>query len=123
MTRGLLDGWQLSGGHALVSGDWSGASTSTPDNVDLQGGDGGTRPLISGETSAPAGNGESRPRRNRQLSERRRVQPSHGRGDIGNAPRTFFQLPGIVNTNMSVFKNFAIGGNKRITAALGGLHC
>ena len=31
-----------------------------------------------------------------------------------NAPPTFFQLPGIVNTNMSVFKNFAMGGTKRM---------
>ena len=44
LTRGLLDGWQLSGDTAWVSGDWAGASTSTTDNFDFTGGDGGTRP-------------------------------------------------------------------------------
>ena len=49
LTRGLLDGWQLSGDTAFVSGDWSGARTSTTDNFDFTGGDGGTRPRISGD--------------------------------------------------------------------------
>jgi hypothetical protein len=38
LVRGLLDGWQISGDTALVSGDWSGASTSTTDNFDFTGG-------------------------------------------------------------------------------------
>jgi hypothetical protein len=37
-----------------------------------------------------------------------------GRGDIGNAPVTFFRLPKIVISNMSIFKNFRVGANKRI---------
>ena len=37
-----------------------------------------------------------------------------GRGDIGNAPVTFFRLPKIVLSNMSIFKNFQMGGGKRI---------
>jgi hypothetical protein len=37
-----------------------------------------------------------------------------GRGDIGNAPRSFYRLPKIVNSNISAFKNFAIGGGRRI---------
>ena len=61
LTRGLLDGWQLSGDTALVSGDWSGASTSTTDNFDFTGGDGGTRPRISGETICTSGNCDPAP--------------------------------------------------------------
>ena len=42
ITRGLLDGWQLSGDSAFVSGDWSGvAQMTTTNNVDFTGGDGG----------------------------------------------------------------------------------
>ena len=37
-----------------------------------------------------------------------------GRGDIGNAPATFYRLPKIVLSNMSIFKNFQLGGGKRI---------
>ena len=37
-----------------------------------------------------------------------------GRGDIGNAPVTFYRLPKIVLSNMSIFKNFQLGGGSRI---------
>ena len=37
-TRGALDGWQLSGNTAFVSGDWAGVTFSTTDNFDFYGG-------------------------------------------------------------------------------------
>jgi hypothetical protein len=114
LMRGLLDGWQLSGDTALVSGDWSGASTTTTDNVDFTGGDGGTRPRISGEVVCTSGNCDPAPGGTGSFLNAAAFSRLTGRGDIGNAPRTFFQLPGIVNTNMSVFKNFALGGTRRI---------
>ena len=114
LTRGLLDGWQLSGDTALVSGDWSGASTSTTDNFDFTGGDGGTRPRISGEVRCTSGNCDPTPGGTGSFLNAAAFSRLTGRGDIGNAPRTFFQLPGIVNTNMSAFKNFPVGGSKRI---------
>ena len=61
LTRGLLDGWQLSGDSAWVSGDWAGASTSTTDNFDFTGGDGGTRPDISGDPMCSSGNCDPTP--------------------------------------------------------------
>jgi hypothetical protein len=114
VTRGLLDGWQLSGDTALVSGDWSGASTSTTDNFDFTGGDGGTRPRINGETTCTSGNCDPAPGGGGSFLDASAFSRLTGRGDIGNAPPTFFQLPGIVNTNLSAFKNFEVGGNKRI---------
>ena len=114
VTRGLLDGWQLSGDTALVSGDWSGASTSTTDNFDFTGGDGGTRPRIDGEVRCTSGNCDPTPGGTGSFLNTAAFSRLTGRGDIGNAPRTFFQLPGIVNTNLSAFKNFALGGRKRI---------
>jgi hypothetical protein len=114
VTRGLLDGWQLSGDTALVSGDWSGASTSTTDNFDFTGGDGGTRPRITGETICTSGNCDPAPGGGGSFLNASAFSRLTGRGDIGNAPVTFFQLPGIVNTNLSAFKNFALGGNKRL---------
>jgi hypothetical protein len=113
VMRGLLDGWQVSGDTAVVSGDWAGASVSTTDNFDFTGGDGGSRPNVSGDVlcssncdPAPGGTGS-------YLNAAAFGRPA-GRGDIGNAPRTFFRLPKIVNSNVSAFKNFAIGGSRRI---------
>ena len=34
--------------------------------------------------------------------------------DLGNAPQRFFRLPWIKNTDLSLFKNFQMGGGKRI---------
>jgi hypothetical protein len=112
LTRGLLDGWQLSGDTALVSGDWAGASTSTTDNFDFTGGDGGTRPRVTGNAVCTSGNCDPHPGGAGSFLDLAAFSRLAGRGDIGNAPRTFFQLPGIVNT--STFKNFALGGNRRL---------
>jgi hypothetical protein len=114
LTRGLLDGWQISGDTALVSGDWAGASTSNTDNFDFTGGDGGTRPRISGEVVCTSGNCDPAPGGTGSFLDASAFSRLTGRGDIGNAPRTFFQLPGIVNTNLSAFKNFSLGGTKRV---------
>jgi carboxypeptidase family protein len=123
-TRGLLDGWQLSGDTAFVSGDWAGVTISTSDNFDFTGGEGGTggdvgggnrtvRPTISGDPichsscdPTPGGTG-------RYLNVDAFSRPA-GRGDYGDAERTFFRLPKIVLSNMSVFKNFNIGGSRRL---------
>jgi hypothetical protein len=114
ITRGLLDGWQLSGDTAWVSGDWSGASTSTTDNFDFTGGDGGTRPRISGDTLCTSGNCDPTPGGTGSYFNVSAFSRLTGRGDIGNAPVTFFRLPKIVLSNMSIFKNFELGGGKKI---------
>ena len=113
-TRGLLDGWQISGDTAIVSGDWSGASTSTTDNFDFTGGDGGTRPRISGGVTCTSGNCDPTPGGGGSYLNAAAFSRLTGRGDYGNAPPTFFRLPPIVNTNLSFFKNFRLGGNRRI---------
>ena len=114
VTRGLLDGWQLSGDTAWVSGDWSGASTSTTDNFDFTGGDGGTRPRITGDVLCTSGNCDPTPGGTGSYFDIAAFSRLTGRGDIGNAPVTFFRLPKIVLSNMSIFKNFQVGGSKRI---------
>ncbi len=114
LTRGLLDGWQLSGDTAWVSGDWSGATTSTTDNFDFTGGDGGVRPDITGNTLCTSGNCDPTPGGTGSYFNVSAFSRLTGRGDIGNAPVTFFRLPKIVLSNMSIFKNFQMGGDKRI---------
>jgi hypothetical protein len=114
LTRGLLDGWQLSGDTAIVSGDWEGASTSTTDSFNFTGGDGGNRPRISGDVTCSSGNCDPTPGGGGSYLNAAAFSRPTGRGDIGNAPRNFFRLPPIVNTNLSFFKNFQLGGRRRI---------
>jgi hypothetical protein len=117
LMRGLLDGWQLSGDTGFVSGDWAGASTSTTDNFDFTGGDGGTRPRINGDPSDAAcssGNCDPTPGGSGSYFNISSFQRLTGRGDIGNAPARFYRNPKIVLSNMSIFKNFQLGGGRRI---------
>jgi hypothetical protein len=114
LVRGLLDGWQISGDTAVVSGDWSGASTSTTDNFDFTGGDGDTRPRISGNVLCASGDCDPMPGMPGSYFNVAAFSRLTGRGDFGNAPRSFFRLPRIVNSNIAAFKNFAIGGRRRI---------
>jgi hypothetical protein len=123
-TRGLLDGWQLSGDTAFVSGDWAGVTISTSDNFDFTGGEGGTgtdvgggnrtvRPTISGDPICHSNCDPTPGGAGRYLNVDAFSRPA-GRGDYGDAERTLFRLPKIVLSNMSVFKNFNIGGGRRL---------
>jgi hypothetical protein len=114
LTRGALDGWQISGDTGIVSGDWSGVSTSTTDNFDFTGGDGGTRARISGDVTCQSGNCDPTPGAGGSYLNAAVFSRLTGRGDIGNAPVTVFRLPPIVLSNMAAFKNFQLGGSKRI---------
>ena len=114
LTRGLLDGWQLSGDTAFVSGDWSGAGLSTTDNFNFTGGDVAARVNVAGDAVCNSGNCDPTPNGGGSYLNWAAFSRPAGRGDIGNAPVTFFRLPKIVLSNMSVFKNFQLGGGKRI---------
>lgn len=111
LTRGLLDGWQVSGDTAVVSGDWAGASTSTTDNFDFTGGDGGTRPRLVGDPVCDS-NCDPTPGSPGSYLNAAAFARLTGRGDIGNAPRAFYRLPKIVNSNISAFKNFTVSGKR-----------
>ena len=116
LTRGLLDGWQLSGDTAVVSGDWAGASISTTDNFDFTGGDGGTsaedqrrRALHERQLRSDAW------RRAAATSTSSAFSRLTGRGDIGNAPRTL--LPAAEDReheHLARSRTSRIGGGRRM---------
>ena len=114
LTRAALDGWQVSGDSAFVSGDWNGASTSTTDNFDFTGGDAGTRPRISGDVVCHGDSCSATPGEPGSFFNVSAFSRLSGRGDIGNAPRSFYRMPRIVQSNISAFKNFAIGGTRKL---------
>ncbi len=112
-----LDGWQLSGENAFVSGDWAPVILTTSDNFDFTGGDGGTgndlgggfrivRPVMTSDPMAHTGS---------PLTGWFDTSVFHrpaGRGDYGNAPRNAVRKPGINNWNLALFKNFPFTGRR-----------
>ena len=122
LTRGLLDGWQLSGDTAFVSGDWAGGATpaganislSTTDNFNFTGGDVAARPNVIGNGLCTSGNCDPTPGGTGSYFDQSAYSRPSGRGDIGNAPASYYRMPKIVLSNMSIFKNFQFGGGKRI---------
>jgi len=118
--RLLLDGWQISGENAFVSGDWNQVVLATSDNFDFTGGDGGTggclqgsgdctrivRPVVIGDPMAGGGDPLTG-----FFNTAAFARPS-GVGDYGNAPRNVVRQPGIRNWNLSLFKNFNAAGHR-----------
>lgn len=130
-TRGLLDGWQLSGVNAFVTGEWAGVTLGTTEGFDFTGGDGGTggslggpnplggtfvndglrvvRPEIVGVV--PLSRGQRDPLTG-WFNTAAFARP--GRGEYGDAPRHLIQRPGINNWDLSLFKNFPVGDGRSL---------
>ncbi len=113
-TRGALDGWQLSGNTAFVSGDWAGVTFSTTDNFDFYGGGAGGRIVLTGVDPRSGDNTDPNPDGTGSYLNWAAFARPAGRFDLGNAPQRFFRLPWIRNTDLALFKNFQMGGAKRI---------
>jgi hypothetical protein len=116
LVRFLFDNWQISGENAIVSGDWDEVVLRRLDGTDAENFFGSTseggrerkfRAVMTGLNpcvgDAP----------DRWVDAAAFVRPAR-RFDYGNTPRTVCQLPGINNWNLSFFKNFPIGGKRRL---------
>jgi len=112
-----LDGWQLSGENAFVSGDWAPVILTTTDNFYFTGGDGGTgsdlggglRNVVPTMTCDPMAHTGSP--LTGYFDTSCFARPS-GRGDYGNAPRNAVRKPCIDNWNLALFKNVTFGGRR-----------
>jgi hypothetical protein len=115
----VLDGWQISGENAFVSGDWAPVILTTSDNFDFTGGEGGTgsdlgggfrivRPVMTCDPMAHTGSPLTG-----WFDTSCFARPS-GRGDYGNAPRNAVRRPGINNWNLALFKNIPLGGRRNV---------
>ena len=112
VTRAALDGWQLSGNTAFVSGDWAGVTFTTTDNFDFYGGGAGGRIVLTGADPRGGDNQDPNPDGTGSYLNWAAFARPTGRLDYGNAPARFFRLPWIKNTDLSMFKNFDISGRK-----------
>jgi hypothetical protein len=115
----LLNGWQLSGSNAFISGEWAPILFTTPDNFDFTGGEGGqgtdlgggfrnVRPIMVGDPMDGGGDPLT------GWFDVTAFQRPSGRGDYGNAPRNAVRRPGTNNWNLAIFKNFAAGGRRAL---------
>jgi hypothetical protein len=114
LTRGALDGWQLSGNTAFVSGDWQGVTFSTSDNFDFYGGGAGGRVVMTGVDPLGGDNRDPNPDGTGSYLNAAAFARPAGRLDLGNAPARFFRMPWVKNTDLSLFKNFQLSGSKRV---------
>ncbi len=105
--RFLMDGWQLSGITTFASGLPSGVGFSTVDAVDLSGGGDGTRINVTGKAQQDYGDRTFSRFFNTDVFAR------PARGDVGNAPKDVFRRPGTGNWDISFFKLFPVGSEKR----------
>ena len=117
-----LDGWQLSGENAFVTGDWAAVILTTSDNFDFTGGEAGTgvcvagndpclrlvRPIMTGDPMAHTGSPLT------GWFDTSLFKRPTGRGDYGNAPRNAVRKPGINNWNLALFKNIGLGGRRSV---------
>ena len=98
-------------------------ASSTTDNFDFTGGDGGTRPNDQPATAlCTSGNCDPTPGGTGSYFNVGGLQPADAAGATSATRRvTFYRLPKIVLSNMSIFKNFQLGGGKPDSVPLGGL--
>ncbi len=114
----LVNGWQLSAVHAVVTGEWAPVTFSTLDNFDFTGGEGGqggdvngiryVRPNMSGDPNDFKGDPLTGWFNTAVFS-----RPT-GRNEYGSAPRNAVVRPGINNWDLALFKNFRLGGNRAV---------
>jgi carboxypeptidase family protein/TonB-dependent receptor-like protein len=119
VVRVLLEGWQLSGENAFVSGDWAPIMFTTVDNFDFTGGDGGRGEDIQGGLRNVRVNVSGDPMKGggdplTGWFDTSVFQRPSGRGDIGNAKRNAVRRPGINNWNLALFKNVGLGAARTV---------
>ena len=108
-SKWILDRWQISGTTTFASGFPRNVDLTTTENFDFTGGGDGGGVVVTGPAQLPRG--ERKFGRWFNTSAFRR--PS-GRGDIGNDFTNYkFRGPGFNNFNVSVFKNFPVGSERR----------
>jgi hypothetical protein len=105
----LLDNWQISTFTTFASGTPSGIAYTTTDNADITGGAGdGARVIVTGKAPLSVGQRTF----NGWFDTTVFARPP--KGSPGNAPKDVFRLPGTINWDASLFKNFPLWSERRM---------
>ncbi|HKX27366.1 MAG TPA: hypothetical protein VJ302_06720, partial [Blastocatellia bacterium] len=107
VTRQVLNGWQLSGITSFVSGTPSGVGWTT--TTDFAGGGDGVRAVMNGDPVLPRGQRSV----TRWFDTAVFALPAARSGNVGNAPKDVFRLPGTNNWDLSLFKNIYLKSETR----------
>jgi hypothetical protein len=118
VVSSLVNGWQVSGIHGFVTGEWAPVTFSTLDNFDFTGGEGGQGQDVNGlRYVRPNMSGDPNDFKGDPLTgwfDTAAFSRPDGRGDIGNAPRNAVVRPGINNWDLALFKNFRLGERRAL---------
>ena len=131
-TRQALDGWELTGITSFISGPPLGIGYSTVQGTDLVGGSGGgldSRVVLVGDPVLPSDQRDSTcVHNNAATTAQAKLQavgchlnatsvqaPTKANFGVGNAPKDAIRGPGINNWDISIFKNFKIGGENGVS--------
>jgi hypothetical protein len=101
-TRVVFDNWQFSGITTLASGTPQNVSQSTTTGVDLTGGGDGQRITVLGDPRLP----HSEHTVDHMFNTS--VFAMSGLNDAGNAARDLYRGPGLINSDVTLFKAFPI---------------
>jgi hypothetical protein len=107
ITRAVLDNWQISGITTFASGTPLGVDFSTTNGLDTTGGGDGQRVNITGDPRIPHGD------RGINGMFNTSVIAMPALGTVGNAPKDVFRDPGIINSDVTLFKNIPLGNEQR----------
>jgi hypothetical protein len=109
VSRFILDNWQISGVNTFATGKPEEVELATNDGFDFTGGGESCGVVQTGPAILSRGERGF----DRWFDTSVFARPS-GRGDIGNQCQNYqFRLPGINNWDISVFKNFPVGEDKK----------
>jgi len=114
LTRAVFDGWELSGITSFISGAPLGIGYNLSPTADLVGGSGGgvdSRVVLVGDPNLPKD--QRTPTRAFDTSVVR--MPSRAEFGVGNAPKDAIRGPGINNWDISIFKNFKLAREGRVS--------
>jgi hypothetical protein len=107
ITRVAFDNWQLSGITTFASGTPQNVTQSTTSGIDLTGGGDGQRITVTGDPRLAHSD------RNVTHFFNTSVFKLSGLNDAGNAARDLYRGPGLIVSDMTLFKNLPLGGEHR----------
>ncbi|HEV2664814.1 MAG TPA: hypothetical protein VG324_07880, partial [Blastocatellia bacterium] len=112
LVKALFDGWQLSGTTSLVTGRPANVSvTYNGGFTDYTGGEVNARPFVLCNPNRRLANA---PDGTPVFLDASCFSRPTARGQIGNSSRNMLRVPGVINSDLALFKNFKLGEKRSL---------